>query len=93
MKAAPAQTTHPLLWRQGGRHVIRITRQMPVGWPGGGHHEADESALTTRAGPCGYEDKIHFGIPYLTPDRVLWRQAGIWKMHEVAAALGAQAGG
>lgn len=82
-----------LLWRDGGRHVLRITRQMPVGWPQGDHHEEDESAFTTRAGPCGFEDKIHFGIPYLTPDRVLWRPAGIWKMHDVAAVLGAQAEG
>ena len=80
-----------LLWRDGGRHVLRVIRQMPVGWPGGDHHEADESAFTGRNGVCGEGASLHFGIPYLTPDRVLWRSAGITGLHEVTAALGAQA--
>ena len=73
--------------------MLRITRQMPVGWPGGDHHEADESAFTRRAGACDYVTKLHFGIPYLTPDRVLWKRAWVTGLHEVAAKLGAQAGG
>lgn len=78
-----------LLWQSGGRHVLRITRQMPVGWPQGDHHEADESALTGRNGVCGVNAQLHFGIPYLTPDGVFWKRALVEGMHEVTAALGA----
>lgn len=76
-----------LLWQYGERHVLRITRQMPVGWPGGDHHEVDESAFTGREGLCDNGAKIHFGIPYLIPEWVLWRSAGISCLHMVILTL------
>ena len=42
-----------VVWRSGGHHVLRFHRQMPVGWPEGDHHEADESA-GRRSGPQAY---------------------------------------
>ena len=78
-----------LLWQAGGRHVLRIVREMPVGWPEGGHHERDEAALTRRTGHCGDGVRIHFGLPYLTPERTLWRTAGVEGLHEIADVLGA----
>ena len=63
-----ADYPYPAAGASGGCHVLRITRQMPVGWPSGDHHEADEAAFTGRAGACDDGAEIHFGIPYLTPD-------------------------
>ena len=63
---------------------------MPMGWPEGDHQEEDESAFTRRTEECGDGAKIHLGIPYLTPDRILWCCAGVTGLHEVAAALGSQ---
>ena len=66
-----------ILWQAGSRHILRIHRQMPIGWPGGDHHETDESAFTGRTEPM--QPRAHtyrargsravFGVPILTPDR------------------------
>ena len=52
-----------VVWQDGPRHVLRIHRQMPIGWPEGDHHEADESALTGRTDPVRPGAVLHFGIP------------------------------
>ena len=59
-----------ILWQAGGHHVLRFTRQMPTGWPGGNHHEADESAISGRTAPLGGGAKLYLGVPMLTADRV-----------------------
>ena len=37
-----------VVWQAEGHHILRFHRQMPVGWPEGDHHEADERALSGR---------------------------------------------
>ena len=59
-----------ILWQAGGHHVLRFHRQMPTGWPGGDHHEADESALTGRTAPVGGGAKLYLGVPMLTAERL-----------------------
>ena len=59
-----------ILWQAEGHHVLRFHRQMPTGWPGGDHHEADESALTGRTAPVGGGAKLYLGVPILTADRM-----------------------
>ena len=76
-----------LLWQSGGRHVLRFIRQMPVGWPSGDHHEEAEAALTGRMGRCEGNAWLSFGLPYLSPERVLWRSAGVSGLHDVAVVL------
>ena len=67
-----------VLWQAGSRHIIRIHRQMPAGWPDGDHHEADESAITGRAAPLpprvvsparSIPCYVLLGIGILTPTR------------------------
>ena len=66
-----------ILWQAGSRHIIRIHRQMPAGWPDGDHHEIDESAITGRSAPLPERSRpgrtvpcsILLGVPILTPDR------------------------
>lgn len=55
-----------MLWCDGTRHILRIHRQMPIGWPEGDHHEADESALTGRTAPVGRDAHLYFGLPWRT---------------------------
>ncbi len=65
-----------ILWQAGSRHILRIHRQMPIGWPAGDHHETDESAFTGRTEPMqppathlDPDSRITLGVPILTPDR------------------------
>ena len=64
-----------ILWQAGSRHILRIHRQMPVGWPGGNHHETDESAITGRTATIHAPSHgnpyaaIYLGIPILAPER------------------------
>lgn len=58
-----------ILWQAGARHILRLHRQMPTGWPEPPHVETDESALTGRIAICGAGSSIRLGIPILTPDR------------------------
>ena len=74
-----------LLWSDGTRHVLRIHRQMPIGWPGGDHHEADESALTGRSAAVGPDARLDFGLPWLTDDGVYLLAASIQRLDRVLA--------
>ena len=64
-----------ILWQSGNRHILRIHRQMPKGWPEPPHDETDESAFTGRTAPfhppaSGHRgSRILLGVPILTPDR------------------------
>ena len=66
-----------ILWQAGSRHILRIHRQMPAGWPDGNHHETDESAFTGRTAPLPAIDTpaesrpcyVILGVPMLTPTR------------------------
>ena len=71
---------------------------MPVGWPAGDHHEADESAITGRTAPLPeYTDygsgdpTILFGVPILTPERRKVIPIGVRFLPETLAQLRALA--
>lgn len=71
---------------------------MPIGWPAGDHHEADESAITGRIAPLpektdnGSGDPvILFGVPILTPERRCVVNVGVSFLPETLAQLRALA--
>ena len=75
-----------VVWQSEGHHLLRFHRQMPVGWPEGDHHEADESALTGRTAGVG-SASLRFGVPLLTPDRTMVWTTTVDGLDEVLAWL------
>ena len=75
-----------VVWQSEGHHILRFHRQMPVGWPEGDHHEADESALTGRTAGVG-SASLRFGVPLLTPDRTMVWSTTVDGLDEVLAWL------
>ena len=80
-------------WCVDGRHVLLFHRQMPTGWPGGDHHEADGSALSGRTAAMTGPATVYLGVPVLTADRtkvyqadVLGLETALGWMREVAEA-------
>ena len=83
-----------ILWQAGNRHILRIHRQMPRGWPEAPHEEADEAAITGRTAPIPeFADTgrgaaaIFFGVPILTPDRRCTVAVGARFLPETLARL------
>ena len=64
-------------WCVDGRHVLLFHRQMPTGWPGGDHHEADGSALSGRTAAVTGPATVYLGVPVLTADRTKVYQADV----------------
>ena len=76
-----------VVWQAEGHHILRFHRQMPVGWPEGDRHEADESALTGRTAAVGSGALLQFGLPLLTADRTLVYSTTVDALDEVLARL------
>ena len=74
-----------VVWQAGGHHILRFHRQMPVGWPEGDFHEADESALSGRTAAVGRGATLRFGVPLLTPERTLVYSTTVDALDEVLA--------
>lgn len=80
-------------WAVDGRHVLHFERQMPTGWPGGKHHETDESAISGRTGRVAGRASVCFGVPVLTDDRTCVVECDVNGLDQALGALKALARG